>query len=79
MKLILTSPSFAVEWQAKLVSWNALIGAAYLLFSTIVIVFWLPVQLYNTIRLPLHISIAALYIVQCLNLIAIIKKVDFDR
>lgn len=66
-----------IDWQARLISWNPIIGAAYLVTASVVLVFWLPAQLYNLTGLSIAVSIPAMFILQAIQLFAVVRKVRF--
>ncbi|WP_299044500.1 hypothetical protein [uncultured Tateyamaria sp.] len=63
--------------EAKLVSRNPIIGAGFLLLSTIVIVFWLPAELYNWTHLTIAVSIPLMFALQSAHLLAIFRRLKF--
>ena len=66
-----------INWQARLISWSPIIGAAYLVIASVVLVFWLPAQLYNLTGLSIAVSIPAMFILQAIQLFAVVRKVRF--
>lgn len=67
----------AVATQARIVSYNPIIGAGILLALTILIVFWLPVKAYNFFRLPITVSIPVMFVLQATNLFMVFRKLKF--
>ena len=66
-----------IDWQARLISRNSLIGGAFMLFSAICIMFWLPVQLYNLVKFPLDVSIVSLFFLYGINLFCVFRRIRF--
>lgn len=67
----------AVATQARIVSYNPIIGPGVLLTLTILIVFWLPVRAYNIVRLPITVSIPVMFVLQATNLFMVFRKLKF--
>ncbi len=67
----------AVATQARIVSYNPIIGAGVLLVLTILVVFWLPVKAYNIFRFPLTVSIPVMFVLHAINLFMVFRKTKF--
>ncbi len=66
-----------IDWQARLISWNPILGAAYLVFASVVLVFWLPAQLHNLTGLPIAVTIPGMFFLHAIQLFAVFRKVRF--
>jgi len=67
----------AVAVQARIVSYNPIIGAAALLALTILVVFWLPVKADHIFRLPITVSLPAMSVLHAVNLFMVFRKLKF--
>lgn len=67
-----------IQQQSRLISWNPIIGGAYLLASSLVLIFWLPVQLYNLVRFPLDAAVFSMFVLQCANVFAVMRRSRFQ-
>jgi len=77
MKSLSNTLRLAINWQARLINWNPIVGAAYLLIVTFLFVFWLPVQVHNVARLSIAVSIPAMLVLHIIHLFAIFQKLRF--
>lgn len=66
-----------VAIQARIFSYNPIVGAGMLLALTILIVFWLPVKAYNIFRLPITVSIPVMFVLHSINLFKVFRKLRF--
>ena len=66
-----------VQWQAKVLAKNPLLGVPILMTTTYLLVFWLPVAVYNLTGLPLIISIPIMAIVNTVHCFSVKRKTKF--
>lgn len=68
-----------IGWPVKVIEMNPILGAVLLGFITIAVVFYVPVQLYNILRVPLTISMTIAFLLNAAHLFAVFRKVHFNK